>query len=744
MSGGAAWSDGPAERTAHFWLRLAWRLAAAITAQLAEERERWLLWLPVLLACGIGLYFGLHSEPPLWAGPAAVAGLIAATALLRRRPAVALTLLVLSVIAIGLTLVQWRAAYVAAPVLERRHGPIDVEGRVVALEIRPDGRRIILDRLTIAGLAAQRTPATVRVRVREAPGIQAGDRIAVKAVLQPPPPPSAPGSYDFQRQAWFERLGAVGYAVGAITRVDAQAEASGWRVRLNRTRQNVVERVLEAIPGAGGAVAAALLTGEQGAVPVEVMEWMRDSGLAHLLSVSGLHVGLVATIVFLIIRQSLALVPRIALRWPIKKWAAVGAFIAITMYMLFVAPGVPTQRSWLMTSVVLFATLIDRTAISMRLVAWAALAVLVMAPESLLGPSFQMSFAAVVALIAAWEASRARFTAWRIGSGYLRRAAISLLALGMTSLVAGLATAPYALYHFNRFAAYGLVANLIAVPLTGIWVMPWAILVFVLLPFGLESWALVPMGWGCDAIIAIAREVAGWDGSSGLWPAMPVWGLVAITIGGVWLCLWQRRWRLAGLPLIAAGMASAALERGPDILVSGDARLIAVRGADGLLQMSTERSARLVRETWLRRSGQADAPAVWPRSGRSVDGLLSCDAASCLYRARGYIAAFAHDPSALTEDCHNVDVLIATFPVRRRCPSADVVIDRIALWRDGGHVLWLEDGNIRVESVRASRGERPWVAAALPRNRDGEGRQRADAGSRKAGAANARPARTAD
>jgi competence protein ComEC len=345
----------------------------------------------------------------------------------------------------------------------------------------------------------------------------------------------------------------------------------------------------------------------------------------------------------------------------------------------------------------------------MRLVAWAALAVLVVAPESLLGPSFQMSFAAVVCLIAAWEATRARFTEWRTGSGYLRRAAISLLALGMTSLVASLATAPYALYHFNRFAAYGLVANLIAVPLTGIWVMPWAILVFVLLPFGLEAWALVPMGWGCDAIVAIAREVAGWGGSAGVWPAMPVWGLAAVTLGGLWLCLWQRRWRLAGLPLIALGLASAVLARGPDILVSGDGRLIAVRGADGLLQVSSDRAARLARETWLRRAGQGEPPDVWPRAGQSADGLLRCDDASCLYRAHGHVTALVRDAAALAEDCRHADIVIATVPVRRRCPSAGVVIDRFSLWREGGHALWLGQGEVRVQSVRASRGDRPWV-----------------------------------
>lgn len=717
MSGGAAWADASEGRPAARWERALRGAAAWLTDQLAEERERWLLWLPVLFAAGIAVYFGFASEPAWWTAPAALASLIIAAVLLRRRPAAVLILSAAAVVVVGIAVAQSRAHLVAAPVLDRRHGPAEVEGRVVSVDIRPEGRRIVVDRLTVAGLKAAQTPATVRIRIRSG-AVQAGEWIAVKAVLQPPPPPAAPGAYDFQRQAWFDRLGAVGYAIGDVRTIQPRRDGTDWRVWLNGVRQSVVERVLAVIPGAAGAIAAALLTGEQGQVPVEAMEWMRDSGLAHLLSVSGLHVSLVAAIVFLMIRQSLALVPRIALYHPIKKWAAIGAFVAITLYMLFVAPGVPTQRAWLMTSVVLLAILIDRSALSMRLVAWAALAVLLITPEALLHPSFQMSFAAVVALIAVWEAARDRFTSWRAGSGVFKRLAIGAAGLCLTSLAATLATAPYALYHFNRFAAFGIVANLIAVPLTGIWVMPWAVLVFLLLPFGLESWALIPMGWGCEAIVAVAREVAGWGGGAGLWPAMPIWGLIAVTIGGAWLCLWRQRWRLAGIPLVLLGLASAAFVRAPDILVSADARLLAVRGADGMLQLSTDRAARIARETWLRRAGQAEPPAVWPRAGQSADGMLSCDAASCLYRTRGQVAALVRDVSALTEDCQHADVVVATVPVRRRCPSAGLVIDRFSLWRDGGHALWLDADSVRVESVRASRGERPWVPPLpAPRNR---------------------------
>jgi competence protein ComEC len=702
VSDAAAGSAAPAGPAA--------RLAAALADKVAAERERLALWLPVAFAAGIGLYFALGREPAAWIGPTITlaAGLVAVLG--RRSASAVIAGVAICVLGLGLTVAQGRARLVAAPVIEKRIGPVDVEGRVAAVEIRPEGRRILVDRLHIEGVAAGSTPALVRLVVRR-PGdhLVPGDLIAARAVLLPPPAPAAPGAYDFQRDAWFARLGGVGFFTGEIqNRGRADPNEYGWTLRLNAARQAVVERTMAAIPGPAGTIAAALLTGEQGAIPPEAMAAMRDSGLAHLLSISGLHISLVAGIVFFTVRRGLALIPPLALRYPIKKWAAVIAFLAITFYMLFASPGVPTQRSWLMTSIVLFAILIDRTAISMRLIAWAAFVVLLFLPESLLGPSFQMSFAAVVALIAVWEAVRRQFTVWRVGAGLMRRIGLELGAVCLTTIIAGFASAPYALYHFNRFTLYGLAANFLAVPLTSFWVMPWAVLAFLLFPLGLERLALVPLGWGCELILVIGREVAGWDGAVALFPAMPAWGLVVASLGGLWLCLWQTRWRVLGLPLILLGLSSIVLERIPDVLISGDAKLLAVRGTDGLLEVSARRASKLTRETWLRRAGQ-DQAEPWPDAGSTADGALTCDPLGCIYHAHGQTVALVRSAAALPEDCTVATVVVATVPVRRACPSAQVVIDRFSVWRDGGHAVWLSPSGAVVESVRAARGQRPWV-----------------------------------
>ena len=271
------------------------------------------------------------------------------------------------------------------------------------------------------------------------------------------------------------------------------------------------------------------------------MEAMRASGLAHLLAISGLHIGLVTGVLFFAIRGILAALEPIALRFAIKKWAALGALLGAFAYLLVTGATVPTQRAFLMAAMVLSAIMLDRTAISMRLVAWAALIVLLIAPESLLGASFQMSFAAVIALVAGYEAVRVPFGRWRAHGGWWRLPLIYLLGVGLTTIIAGSATTPFVIFHFNRFSAFGLAANLLAVPVTALWIMPWATVAYILMPLGLEGVALAPMGWGIEAVIAIAREVAGWPGSVTLVPAMPVSGIALVAAGGLWLCLWRRR-----------------------------------------------------------------------------------------------------------------------------------------------------------------------------------------------------------
>jgi competence protein ComEC len=332
--------------------------------------------------------------------------------------------------------------------------------------------------------------------------------VRLRAVLMPPAGPAAPGAYDFARAAWFKEIGAVGYAMSRAE-VVAVGERNGLAPHIAGWRRSLALHLREQMPGQAGAVAAALMTGDRGAIPEGTLQDMRDAGLAHLLAISGLHVGLIAGWLFFSVRFLLALIPGLALRAPIKKWAAAAALLGAFAYMLLTGATVPTQRTFLMLALVMAAVMLDRVAISFRLLAWAAVAVLLWAPESLLSVSFQMSFAAVVGLTAIYEGLGPAVMRWRSDGGRAKRLSLYLGAVLLTTLVASLTTAPFALYHFNRVAMYGLAANLVAVPLTALWVMPSALAAYVLMPLGWEQLALVPMGLGIQAMLAVAHAVAG-------------------------------------------------------------------------------------------------------------------------------------------------------------------------------------------------------------------------------------------
>jgi competence protein ComEC len=690
-----------------------WHLAGVWPARcFLAERERWPLWLPVAFGVGIAIYFSLAAEPPTWSGPAGVALTAAACLLGRRRTLPLIAALVTGAAALGFTAAQVRTAWVAAPVIEKRSGPMVVSGQVLQASPKDGGLRILLQRLTIPALAPQAVPQRVRVKLAvQSWEIRPGDWIRLRAVLLPPPEPAMPGAFDFARRSYFQRLGAVGFALGGATKSPPPADAgpgARWSLWWFGLRHGISQRVTAVLPGEAGAVATALMTGERGRIPEEILQDMRDSGLAHLLAISGLHMGLIAGLLFFGLRAGLALVPRLALYYPIKKWAALGAALGAFAYLFLAGATVPTQRAFLMVMVVLLAVVLDRRAVSLRLVAWAAFAVLLVGPEALLSVSFQMSFAAVVALVAGYEALRRHRGSFFANRGVPAKLGLYLAGVALTSVIATLATSPFAIYHFNRVAVFGLAANLVAVPLTGFWIMPWALAAFALMPLGLEGLALVPMSWGLELLIAVAGEIASWPGAVRLVPAMPLASLGLVVLGGLWLCLWSRAWRFAGLAAVLAGVVTATLVRPPDIWVGASGKPMGLRTPEGEMLLSNLRGGRFESEIWQRRAGATGARG-WPEEGTSDDGRLSCDLLACIYRARGEVVALVRDPRALAEDCGAATVLVSQVPLRRvPCSAPKVVVDRFDLWRDGAVAVWLGAPNPRVETVRMYRGVRPW------------------------------------
>lgn len=692
-----------------------------ILGQLDAERSRWMLWLPVALGLGIAVYYELPSKPALWLGPALAAGglvlvFLAPAGSLPRALAIGLT-----VAAVGLGLTAWRTANLAAPVLSRPLFSINVEGRIADIQRLPEGVRVVLEAVRLKGRGVppvEAMPERVRVTLsRGAPPIHIGDRMLVLANLSPPAGPAAPGAFDFQRVAWYQQLGAVGYALAPATVIEL-GKPNGMVRTIDALRAEITERILKALPGAEGGVVAALLTGEQTAVDKDVTQAMRDSGLAHILSVSGLHIVFVVGLVMGLVRYTIALVPPLALRIDAKKVAAVLALLAALFYTALAGAPVPAQRACAMAGFALIAVLLDRTALSLRLIAWSAVLVLLAAPESLTGASFQMSFAAVVALIGAWEMAagwrrrlheRAEISSHR----WLWRLGAAMGASLATTLIASVATGAFAAYHFNRVSLLGLVANMLGVPLTGFWIMPWGLLVMLLMPFGLEHFALVPMGWGVEGLNAIARHVAGWPDAATLVPSLPGASLWLLTVGGLWFCLWRRRWRFAGLPVIAIGL-SLGSSPAPDLLMSEDGRVLGLRDAQGTVHIASARTDRFISDAWARRSGQEGAKR-WTVSADEEAAGLGCGTGLCRWRKGPWRIAMVSDERRLAEACGSADIVLATVDAQGRCPGPRLVIDRRDAWRDGAQALWLDDLNVRRETANARRGNRPWVPSSSMR-----------------------------
>lgn len=686
-----------------------------ILAQIEAERGRWVLWLPVALGLGIAVYFELPAEPPLWLGPALAAMALLGVGMASVGSLVRALCIGVAAASAGLGLAAWRTADLAAPTLGRPLFSINVEGRVADIQRLPDSVRVVLEAVRLKGQhvpAIEQTPVRVRVSLgKGTPVLHVGDQLLVLANLSPPAGPAAPGAFDFQRTAWYQQLGAIGYALAPAAVIE-RGTPSGLVRTIDNLRAEVTRRILQALPGPEGGVAAALLTGEQTAVDKDITQAMRDSGLAHILSISGLHIVFVVGLVMGILRYGVALVPALALRIDAKKLAAVVALAVALFYTALAGAPVPAQRACAMAAFALLAILFDRTALSLRLVAWSAVIVLLAAPEALTGASFQMSFAAVIALIAAWEAAagwrrrlqeRAETTSMR----WLGKLLIALGASLATTLIASLATGAFAAYHFNRVSLLGIVANMVGVPLTGIWIMPFGLLAMLLMPLGLEGLALVPMGWGIDGLDRVATWVASWPETATLVPSMPGLSLWLLTLGGLWLCLWRRRWRLAGLPVAIGGLLVGPGPP-PDLLMSEDGRVLGLRDQKGVVHVASTRVDRFVSEAWARRSGQEGA-RKWTVSAEEQAAGMGCSTGLCRWRKGPWRVALVSDERRLAEACASADIVLSTGDAQGRCRGPRLVIDRRDAWREGAQALWLEETGVRRVTANAVRGDRPWV-----------------------------------
>jgi competence protein ComEC len=679
------------------------RLNAAWTDWLEAERSRLPLWLPVFMGAGVAAYYGLRFEPAVWLGPAA-AVLAAAAAI--RLPRLRWVLAPLAATALGFAAAQIATARAPPIEADLPYHAVVVTGVVHAVEILPDGRRITIQPAFLDG-AAQPLRRSVRVRLRSADDadLQTGDSVSLRAVVRPPAPPSYPGAWDLQRDAFYGGLGASGYAIGPVERT-AQAQPLGFMRLVQRLRETIASRVSAVIPGAAGAVSVTLLTGASMAIPPADHAAFRDSGLAHLLAVAGLHIGIVMGFALVLTRFAFALSEHASLFWPTKKLAALAALAVGGGYMVLTGMHVPIMRSFAMACLFTLAVLADRLAVSVRGLAVAATVLMLLVPWEVPDVSFQMSFSAVLALIAGYEALRPWLRRLH-GTSWRHRFTSHLAALALTSALAGSASAPYGAYHFGHVQVYFVLANMVAVPLTAFWVMPAGLIGLMLMPLHLEALALVPMGWGAEAILWVARATSSLPAATFAVPHMPVWGLCVFSLGLAWLGLWRTRLRLFGVAIMAAGLASPLWDHPPDLLVSGDGRLIALRTPQGAFLQAAKGASKFTRDAW----AQYWAAGSFVPMADDPAGVIRCRVDACL------LLPFADRPGALLArgashpaGCGQVSVIVSGEPARGLCPRPwPALVDRFTVWRSGSAAIWLDPDGARVLTDRAERGDRPWV-----------------------------------
>ena len=559
-------------------------------------------------------------------------------------------------------------------------------------------------RLTVAP-AGTALPPRIRVSLdaEDLPrGIAPGAEIRLKARIAPPPPMALPGTYDFARDAWFQHIGGVGKALGTLT-VVKPAEPRG------------LERAIAGrLPASSAGIAIALVTGDQNAVDQADADAMRRSGLTHLLSVSGLHIAAVVAFAMFLSLKLLALSERLALRFNLVLVSAAVAAAAGIGYTLLTGAQVPTVRSCVAALLVLAGIALGREAISIRLIAAGALIVLIFRPEALAGPSFQMSFMSVTAIVALHSTAWARNIFMRRDEGVLARLGRALLGIILTGLAVEIALIPLALFHFHRAGLYGVGANIIAIPLTTFVIMP---LEAGALLLDLISWGK-PLWWLCgasiDGLLRLAHAAASAPGAVALLPSMPGWAFAFMATGGLWLCLWNTRLRLLGVAPFVAGAVGAVLAPSPDLLITGDGMHLAVV-RDGTPLILRERAGDYVRALIAEASGFDGDPGDLgsrPYSACTKDACVALiPKGRAEWRLLATRSATPIDWTTLTRACADADIAVSSRWLPRGCAPRWLKLDRSALARSGGLAIYL--GNApRVDSVADRVGEHPWAQTA--------------------------------
>ena len=619
-----------------------------ITAIIKKEPDRIKLWIPVLFGTGVGLYYLLEQEPSKWLTLGVIEVLILLAILFRYYPQVLKVLFVLACIAAGFADVQIQTIYRESKqkAIIPAH-TVYIQGQISKADYNIKGnRRLVFENLK--DFDGKSIDGRYRITLRgRGDNFSEGDCVEMVARLQSLAKATLPGGYQFDRKGFYNGYSGSGYALSTVYRVECQDTQGKKQSILNLWRQKINNRISSLLPADEAGIAVALITGERGLISQQLINHYRDSGLAHFLSISGLHMSMLVGLMFFLARLILAFIPAISLRYDSKKIAAVLAIIISIVYLGLSGAEIPAVRAFIMTFIVLLGVLFNRRAISMYTIAVAAMIILTVFPQALVGASFQMSFAAVICLIAFYERNAKALESYLDrSSGNLLVKTCKILFLYfvgvlISDLVASLATLPFAVYHFNRIALYTSLANLLAAPIIGFIIMPFVLLSLLLMPFGMEECFLRVVGFGISKVNQITTWVSSLEGASYQIVSEPLWGLLLIVFSGLWLCIWQSKIRHIGWIGIIIGLLSVVTVNKPDILISSDAKVIALRDNQNNLVVLPSRGKTFIKQQWLEKtasrtlSKKENDKLKRIYKGKETDFSwldLKCDSEHCVYK----------------------------------------------------------------------------------------------------------------
>jgi len=700
-------------------------VTGAILAEI--DARRFLLWLAPLSMVGVLLYFLAEEEPNIWASLSLSVALLMAFIIFQgARDSIRFFLVAFLVVAMGFTSGSLRTLRSDAPILKETV-ITHVDAIIETIDWSVTGGRLLIRPIKLGNNSAD-IPFRLRISVAGRTPISSGDHISALVRLLPPPFPARPGGYDFARDAYFARIGGVGSALGSVTLLPPIQ--TDWRLdvmaRVDRLGIALTDRIAQSIGGQSGAVAAALFTGKRGYISNETNDALRAAGIYHVVSISGLHMVLAAGMVFFLVRGVLVLIPGVALRFPIKQWAAAAAMVGATAYDIFAGSEVATERSLIMSLVMFGAILIGRRALSMRNLAFAALIIVVIEPESVLGPSFQMSFAAVAALVAAFEhlpprGDRPPSFSSRLNRvlqkgpppnlfdrllGWLFNHSKTVL---LTTCLAEAATGPYSAFHFQRFQPLGLIGNALTIPLIESLAMPVGFLGVLAIPFGLDHWFWKFMGWAVDGMLYLSGLVASPPFATQALPAISIASLLCLTFGLLWLTLWSSQLRYLGVVPILLGLSLTLYNTRPDVVVARDGLSLAARGPDGKLMIMGKGASAFVVAQWL----SADGDMRRPNDATLRQGAY-CNPSGCFaHLMDGKSITISLHERDLAEDCNTISIVVTPLELPSECRALSIdhkvtqSLGSIALLPDGA-------GGYTIQGARSATYDRPWSPKPKP------------------------------